>query len=79
MADFEIKMNPDADRVIAALILDKANEAVAAVGPAAGRLAADIESQLSDELAKRGVNLPRTTIGEAAAVIAAGRPFEFRG
>lgn len=79
MADFEIQLDPGFEDDIGRLIAEKANEAVAAVGAADGRSAAEIATRLDDELTRRGVDLPQENIDQAAGVIASGRLFEFRG
>ncbi len=75
----QIKMNPNFERDMGAMIVTKANEALAAVGPADGRPAERLEAALSSELKARGIDLPHETLRLAAEAIAAGQPFEFRG
>lgn len=72
-------MHPGAERDVAAIVLAAANEAAAAVGPAAGRSAEEIAEQLNNELTTRGMDLPAETLNNAAAEILAGNPFEFSG
>jgi hypothetical protein len=76
VADF--KINPNFERDVGAMITAKANEAVAAVGPSAGRAPSEIESALAAELTARGINLPHETLQPAAEAMAAGQSFEFR-
>jgi len=79
MTTTKITMHPGAEREVAAIVLSAANDAAAAVGPAAGRSAEEIATQLNDELTTRGLDLPPATLKNAAAEILAGNPFEFSG
>lgn len=73
-----VHMNPNAERDIARLLVAKANEAVAAVGPADHRSSAEIAAQLREQLVQRGLEFNASLIDDAAAEIAAGKLFEFR-
>ena len=74
-----VQMNPNFERDALGMILARANEAVAAVGPAGGSSAEQILAQLTVELEGRGVDLPRETLIPAAEAISEGESFEFRG
>lgn len=79
MTTTKITMHPGAEREVSAIVLDAANEAAAAVGPAAGRSKEEIVAQLDEELTTRGMDLPSETLNNAAAEILAGNPIEFSG
>ncbi|HEY8719247.1 hypothetical protein [Pengzhenrongella sp.] len=79
MTTTKITMHPGAERDVAAIVLEKANEAAAAVGVAGGRSAEEIAEQLNEELIKRGMNLTGDVLRKAAAEIVAGHPIEFSG
>lgn len=79
MTKTKITMHPGAEREVAAIVLEKANEAVDAVGPAGGRTQDELVQQLNDELKARGMDLPREVLTKAAAELAAGKPIEFSG
>lgn len=79
MTTTKITMHPGAEREVAPVVLNAANDAAAAVGPAAGRSAEEIVAQLNDELTTRGMDLPAETLEKAAAEILAGNPIEFSG
>ena len=79
MTTTKITMHPGAEREVAPVVLSAANDAAAAVGPAAGRTAEEIVAQLKNELTTRGMDLPTETLNNAAAEILAGNPFEFSG
>ena len=72
-------MHPGAEREAAPVVLSAANEAAAAVGPAAGRTAEEIVTQLKNELTTRGMDLPPEVLNNAAAEILAGNEIEFSG
>lgn len=79
MTTTKITMHPGAEREVAAIVLEKANEAVDAVGASGGRSQEELAEQLNDELKARGMDLPREVLMKAAAEIAAGNPIEFSG
>jgi len=79
MTTTKITMHPGAERVTAAIVLEKANEAVAAVGPAAGRSQDELVEQLDTELKTRGMDLSHEVLAHAAAELVAGNPIEFSG
>ncbi len=73
-----IEMDPNAGPVVAAILVGKANEAVAVVGAPRGREVSEIGEAIGVALRMRGLNLPDDLIEKAAASIAAGEHFEFR-
>jgi len=79
MTKTKITMHPGAEREAAAIVVEKANEAVDAVGPAGGRSEEELAEKLNDELKTRGMDLSREVLTKAAAELAAGNPIEFSG
>lgn len=79
MTTTKITMHPGAERVAAAIVLEKASEAVEAVGAPGGRSEEELAEKLNTELTERGMDLPREVLAQAAAEIAAGNEIEFTG
>lgn len=79
MSTTKITMHPGAEREAPAIVLEKANEAVDAVGAAGGRSVEDIAEKLNEELKTRGMDLNREVLMQAATEIEAGNPIEFSG
>jgi len=79
MTTTKITMHPGAEREVAAIVLEKANEAVDAVGPAGGRSEEELAEKLNDELKTRGMDLSHEVLMKAAAELVAGNPIEFSG
>ena len=79
MTTTKITMHPGAERELAAIVLEKASEAVEAVGPAGGRSQDELAEQLNDELKARGMDLTSAVLTKAAGELAAGNQIEFSG